>query len=65
MVWPMVHNPRIEFLGAFYHAGARREGVILQVAWLILTWRASDEHSCFVRVPRARRIARPPAVWQF
>ena len=23
MVWPMVRNPCIEFLGAFYHAGRR------------------------------------------
>ena len=32
-----------------------------QGAWLILTVRASNEHSFFVRVPRARRIARAPA----
>jgi hypothetical protein len=32
-----------------------------QGAWLILTVRASNEHSFFVRVPRAWRIAKAPA----
>ncbi len=27
MAWPMAHNLRIEFLGAFYHTREKRQGL--------------------------------------